>query len=428
MPLLTKLKNPFQKVIKMKFTVFMLLAWSWGASALDMQNFVKRLQAQHPFFTQQNLSQEIQTLDLQSAESTQDWIFSAGLNYINEDASDITSTYTNLNTSALTLSASKKILDSGAKLVLQHSFTQNSGDSNQARSKFSIDYVHPLLKNNSGINDKLGIDLAHLNLKINALDLLEKKEVFLQEKLKKFIDLTYAQQQASINAQRLKLSAIELKLMEEKFKSSVADKLDLLLQQSAYQAAKQRDILAKQELNILATEMAFMLKVPNVVADVDLYKIQMLESISHWLNSSRVLKILNLRNSILSRQLKSANNQKNATLDLTLGLSTQGEKSNYANATHNQSPTWRIGLDYQLPLGQRAANASAGKYLLELANLEAQKAEKILDLSIAFKVNQKNMSSLKALLFSNKLQLEAAIAQTQEQKIEYDNGNAPMRF
>ncbi len=249
---------------------------------------------------------------------------------------------------------------------------------NTNRNKFSIDYVHPLLKNKNGINDRLSTDLASIDIQINNLDLIEKQEGFIKDKLKKFVDLAYAQQQIIINNQRLDLAAQELELVKEKFNASVVDKVDVLLQEDAYQGAKQQQLQAQQDLDLLRNEIAIILNidVSNVSAEIDLYKSYTVinDNLNDYLSSkSRVLQITDLNHNLLKRQLKSDKNESEVELNLNLGIISEGEDTNYSDSISSQSPTWNVGFGLSYPIGGTKAKSNIEKTQIKITKLKQQR-------------------------------------------------------
>lgn len=162
-----------------------------------------------------------------------------------------------------------------------------------------MDYSYPLLLNKGGINDRLNTDLATIDIQVNQLDKQEQAENFVLEKLKKFVDLAYAQERRVINEQRLNLANQELTLVKTKFAASVVDKVDVLLQEDAYQNAKQQLLQSEQDLVLLRHEIAIILGMgfDEVIAKFNLYKAYQLsnDNLKEYLSTnSRVLRTTDL--------------------------------------------------------------------------------------------------------------------------------------
>lgn len=420
--------------MKKSLTSALIFAICLDIQAMTQHEFIQRLKDTHPFFTQLDLSVKIKQIDQQATTANQDWVVGVKTNFKSEDASDISSaTYDDLDTTSVDFSATKKIVSSGADITLKHSWKDKNKDLNINRNKFSIDYVHPLLKNASGINDQLNTDLSNIDIQISRLDAAEQQEVFILAQLKKFVDLTYAQARLMINNQRLDLATQELALVKQKFTMSVVDKVDVLLQEDAYQSAKQQQLQARQDLNLLRHEMAIILDISfsNVKAEFDLYQHHTTNNDNlkqYLLTNSRVLKIADLNQDLLKRQLKSDRSNSKVQLDLRLGISSEGESRHYTDSISNQSPSWNIGLDLGYPIGGTQAKSAIEKTQIKLARAKQQKQEQLLNIHARAHALKQKIQYLLEILNSNKMQIKIAKARTKEEKRRYNNANSQASF
>ncbi len=424
--------------LNLSIAVVLLLVFN-NSQAMTQSEFISRLKSTHPFFAQLNLNAQIKDIDKKATTANQDWVIGVDANYKNEDADNISSvtTYSDLDTTSIDISATKKLIDSGSDITFKHNWKEKDKAStstlNTNRNKFSIDYVHPLLKNKNGINDRLSTDLASIDIQINNLDLIEQQEGFIKDKLKKFVDLAYAQQQIIINNQRLDLAAQELELVKEKFNASVVDRVDVLLQEDAYQGAKQQQLQAQQDLDLLCNEIAIILNVDisSVSAEIDLYKPYTVinDNLNDYLSSkSRVLQITDLNHNLLKRQLKSDKNESEVELNLNLGIISEGENANYSDSISSQSPTWNVGLGLSYPIGGTKAKSNIEKTQIKITKLKQQRREQLLDIFAQAKVLKQKIGHLSKMLDSNKVQIKIAKARAVEEKSRYENGNSQASF
>lgn len=395
------------------------------ASALTTTEFITQLK-NHPFFQTQQLSKELKNLDLKASKANRDWQIGVDSNYQNSDLNNLNSTNIQQNTKSLGITAGKKIISSGGDLSLKHIWTQRNGSDNNITS---IDYIHPLLKNKYGINDRLNNDLAVLAVALEKLNIAEKTEDFIRENFSKFIDLAYFEAQKTINQKRLNLAVAELKLVKAKYAASVVDKADVLVAEDAHQNATQQWLQAKQDLLLGQHELAIILglEVKNIKAEFDLFKTYNLTSInlSKKLNQGRVLTTFKLNHKILKRRLKSAENNTNAKLDLRLNISS--EDDNNANSK-NQNPAYKIGLGFSYPLGNTKNKTAADRISTEILQLKTSKRETFLRLLSSAKITREKIHSLLEILKSNKQQIKIAKARTSEQRQQYLDGNGQASF
>ena len=414
------------------FIGFLLIATQ--VHSMDEQTFVDRLKNTHPFFTQQNLTAQIKQIDKQATTAIEDWTLGLDSQYKDENATDVpTSTYDKLETTSIDLSVKKKFAQSGADVVLKHTWKEKNKDVNNVRNKFSIDYTLPLLQNKDGINDQLQYDLADINIHINTLEQAEKEEDFIADKLKKLIDLAYYQEQYNINQQRLSLAKSQLDLVNKKFAASLVDKVDVLSQEDAYQGAKQQLLRAKQDLVLMRQEIAILLNMEgsSIKADLNLYQPYQFNAnnLKDLLaKDSRVLKKNDLQQDLLERELKSFKNQSQAQLDLNLGLSSEGEKSTYSQSLENQSPTWNIGLDLSYPIGGVKNKTDVEKTQVKLSRKKQEKQEKLISLYTNTATLKEKIELLWDILNSNKIRIEIAQSRAQEEVERYNKGNTESNF
>lgn len=425
----------------MKQLILMIFLFCAGlnAQAMTELEFIERLRGTHPFFTQQALSSQIKQVEKHSTTADEDWIVGIDSNYKNENVSDISSlssAYSKSETASIDVSATKKLFNSGSNISLKHSWIDKDKDrigADTVRNRFSLDYTYPLLRNKDGINDRLNTDVAQISIEQNALEKLEKEENFILKKLVRFIELAYAQEQQTINENRLSLANQELNLVKQKYAASLVDKVDVLLQKDAYQRAQQQLLQAQQDLILLRHEIAIMLAldINKIVAKIDLYKIHETSSLNlknQSLKASRLLKITDLEQKILKRQLLSFKNKSEMKLDFNLGLVSEGENTNNSDSLSNQSPTWKVGLGLSYPLGAVKSNSNVRKSELQLAQLAQYKQEQLLDLNTQATTLKEKINLLNKILKSNQKQITIAKARTVEEKNRYANGNGQASF
>ena len=435
----------------------LLIAGFWcivlQAQAMTQAEFVQSLKNNHPFFAQQSLSSQIKQVEKQAARENEDWIIHLKGNHRNEDVPDglrvgpatdslgvtsITSEispqyFDQLKETEIKFSATRKLVDTGSRIVFGHSWVdtnRNKDILDTTFNNFTLDYTYPLLRNKDGINDRLLGDMAQITIEQDVLERLEKEEKFILSNLGLFIELAYAQEQRLINEQRLSLAKQELDLVQEKYDASVVDKVDVLLQEDAYQSAQLLLLQAKQDLILLRQEIAITLAldVEEIVAKTDLYKVYTFPNLNlkkYLLNTARALKTIDLDHKRLKRQLHSFENKSQAILDFNIGLASVGfgESSNYSDSLDNQNIMWNVGLNLSYPLGGIKSSADISRAKIKIQKLFQSKRDKLIELHIEA-INLKEKIKLMAeMLKSNQVQISIAKALTVEEKAQYANGN-----
>ncbi len=418
-----------------KILIMTVLLGPLNVQALTEQGFVERLRTTHPFFNQQALSSKVKLIEKRATKANEDWVIALESLYQSDhkNSFDISTTTSNLDTASIGLSATRKYTNTGSDITLKHTWKDKSKSTDTTNNGFSLDYTYPLLRNKGGINDRLSGDVAQIAINQNTLQRLEVEEGFILGKLSRFIDLAYAQEQQSINERRLALSEKELALVKKKYNASVVEKVDVLLQQDAYQTANQKLLQAQQDLMLLRHEIAVTLDLDfeKVVASTDFYKIYKPSEIAlkaYLSKNSRVLKINNLSQKILKRQLLSFKNTAKAKLDLKLGISSAGENTNYSKSLSNQSTTWKVGLGLSYPIGGIEADSNIKKTNIELEILVQSKREQLLDIYTQAKTLKEKIQLLEKMMHANQAQIKIAKARTTEEKQRYSNGNGQASF
>jgi outer membrane protein len=390
-----------------------VLLLSTNATAMTQIEFIDRLKNTHPFFTQQGLEKQSSQLDYVASTANQDWVLGSSIDSENK---------LNKQISSGSISATHKMVDSGADVSISKSWSDISSKTTALTSdKFLVNYTLPLLKNVNGVNDRLLTDLSSIKTDITSLKLEQSEEAFVLTQLFKLVDLSHAQQQFSLTSSRLELAEKELKLVKDKFSQSVVDKVDVLLQEDAYQRAYQQHLQAEQDLDLLKQELAITLNMSaqSMSSEFDLYQLYQsnLGNLrKHLQVNTTEMKVAKLEQELLTRQLKSDKNNTELKLDLNLG------------AGRDIDDIWNVGLDLSYPLGNTKAKSALGKTQIEITKAKENTAELLLKLTIQASVLDKKVDHLAKLLNSYQARIEIAKSRAQEEKRRYELGNSPVSF
>ena len=361
--------------------VFISLIVNVNANAITLNEFSSRLVETHPYFVQLLLSEKTSLLDQKSSLTYSDWSINAGASEAFTSGDDTTSRlYKDLYSTKYEVSASRKVENSGASVNLKHSLTRNDKDSNATHSNvLALDYVRPLLQNKDGLNDRLAIDLASLDLIAKQISLEEQAENFLASKLTKFIDLALKQEIVESHKLSLDLSRQQLDLDEEKFKNSLIDKSVLIQQKDSYVKAKQQLLQSSKELIIERKELANLIgsQQSDMIVELDLFEEHDLTKIDprSFVKDSRSIQKFDFDKTRLQRQLQSFENKTMPNVNLNLGLSSLGENDKYFGSFGNRDYSWNIGVDISYPLGSRKELIDVERIEISIDNVDAKKQE-----------------------------------------------------
>ncbi len=356
-----------------------LLALS--ASAMTLDEYSERLVGSHPYFVQLSLSEKQSLINQKSLLTYTDWNIQAGASETFTGGEDVASRlYKDLYSTRYEIGATRKVENSGASVNLKHSFTRNDKDSIATHSNlFSVDYVRPLLQNKDGLNDKLNLDLASIELMAKKVSLEEQAENFLASKLSKFVDLALKQEIVKNHKVALDLSKERLDLVEEKFNNSLIDVTALIQEKDNYVKARQQSLQSNKELIIERRELADLIGVSesDMIVEMDLFKKQTIKTIKSrdFVKNSRAIQKYDFDKAKLQRELESLENKTMPNVNLNLGLSSLGENKKIIGSFGNRDYSWNLGLDISYPLGSRKEFLAVENTEIKMSDLDAKKLE-----------------------------------------------------
>ena len=354
---------------------------STNVSAITLSEFSERLIESHPYFVQLSLSEKSSLLNQKSLAAYTDWNIKAGASETFTGGEDVGSRlYKDLYSTKYEIGATRKVDNSGASVNLKHSLTRNDKDSNANHSNlFSVDYTRPLLQNKDGLNDKLNLDLASIELMAKKVSLEEQAESFLASKLSKFVDLALKQEIVKNHKVSLDLAKEQLDLTEDKFKNSLVDITVLIQEKDNFVKAKQQSLQSNKELIIERRELANLigLKESEMIVDMNLFEEQDLVSVDvrEFVKNSRAMQKYDFDKAKLQRELETNENKTMPNVNLNLGLSSLGENDKYFGSFGNRDYSWNIGGDISNPLGSRKELIAVENTEIKMSDVDAKRAE-----------------------------------------------------
>ena len=395
--------------------------------AITAEEFSAKLMQTHPYFLQLSLSEKVSLVDQKIARTYTDWNIQMGANESFSAGDDISSRlYKDLYTTSYEVSAHRKIANSGANLNLKHSWSRNDKDSTVLNTNvFSLDYVKPLLQNQNGLNDRLAVDIADIDLLAKQVSLLEQAESFLASKLTKLVDLALKQELEQLYMFQLELSKQQLDLAEEKFSNSLIDKSSLLQEKDTYVKANQQWLQSSRELNILRQELASLINVKEseMVVEFDLFKEQPIMRVEPavFVKNSRSMQKFDFDKSKLQRRLETYENKTMPSVNLNMGIASQAEDDKYFSSFGNRDFSWNIGVDVSYPLGARKESLDVERTEISIAQLDAQRRETEINLEQQVSYLLAQIDLLAELVDISLEQGELANEKVIEEKTKYDN-------
>jgi len=367
----------FNRIILSVFTVSL----SSNINAITLNEFSESLVESHPYFVQLSLSEKSSLLSQKSLSTYTDWNIKAGASETFTGGDDVTSRlYKDLYVTKYEIGATRKVENSGASVNLKHSLTRNDKDSNATHSNlFSVDYVRPLLQNKDGLNDRLNLDLASIDLMAKKVTLEEQAENFLATKLTKFIDLALKQEIVKNHKVALDLAKQQLDLTEDKFRNSLVDITVLIQEKDKFVKAKQQSLQSNKELIIERRELADLIgvKESDMIVEMNLFEEQKLTNVNprEFVKNSRAMQKYDFDKAKLQRELETNENKTMPNVNLNLGLSSLGENDKYFGSFGSRDYSWNIGVDISYPLGSRKELIAVENTEIKMSDIDAKRDE-----------------------------------------------------
>lgn len=298
--------------------------------------------------------------------------------------------------------------------------SENKPSTDKYKNILSATYIIPLVKNKAGINTTLDTDLALINQKIGNLQVKINPNNFINNSLKKFWKMKFLEHKVNIANKSLANGKRQLNLINQRFKSNLVDKSDVLLQTNNYQNQNISLMEAQRELQNLTG-----IKIKN--NDLKLEKIiDVVDGLE--INNLNTIKILEFKKTKIHREMRSLSNQSKPKVDLSLGMQTvRSSKSIFSSSTKNDN-ILSVGFSIAFPLKKSLNSGLISKKQNELRILNLSKKDKILELQDSNDSSLMQLSALKKILDINKEQLIINTTKTQEFEKKYANGNTELRY
>lgn len=396
-------------------------------SALSVDEYTSALIKIHPYFLQLSLSEEASLIDQQAALAYTDWSVRGSVSNSNTSGDHLASRlYSDLNMTSYEVSARKSIEQTGGNISLSHSWNRNNRDGSvSGTNAVGVDYSQPLLQNKGGLNDRLGADIAAIEATAQGLNRAEQSESFIASKTKRLVDLVLAQEKESVYRQQLNLTIIQLKLVEDKLSSGLVERSELLGELDAKLRAEQQWLQAQQELSMLRQELAAQINIHTsaMVIEFNLYQQHAIAQIDFGivLPKLRVIQQIQLEKKKLLRQRQSLENKLLPSVNVSFGLSTQGEATDYLDGFSNQDQSWRVAVDVSYPLGQNKAKLDLQRSDISLARLNARQREVEINIKQQVGTLVSQMDLLSQMMRTSLEQKQIAEDKLSEEKTRYDD-------
>lgn len=333
-------------------------------SAIDLEEYIGRLQENHPFFQKEELAVEVEQSKRETLLPRYEWRYSLSPQYTILDEPSASDLFSNLvQAAALTAGMERSYPDGrrmGFSVSTAYTWMQNppvTADKNSFQHGVEVSLSWPLKKNLEQLA-RMGYDLQEYTIKAKEVEIQENQESFLVEPATRFIDWAYALELVGIYQQRLQLAEEQLATTNRMFRSNLVDKLDVLRAEDAIRTAQQAifeyESLAKSIQAVLAT-LSDSEGIYEDKPDLDFYAFDELpgpaEAASRGKTNTRLKKPLLFLIEQLKYQSTAFGEREKATLDLFLEAGIYGPEDPFVDSLKIIHPQATIGLSYSPATG-----------------------------------------------------------------------------
>ena len=384
--------------------------------AINEQEFVQLLQKNHPFFKIENVNLRNLSVAKKIANPYDEWNFSSTM--------ATTKVFGGVNNNSLVNIFNVENID-GTTTKLSNTLTFSKSLNQKYNNTLALDYTIPLSQNKDGINNSLNLDLSNIDLIIGNLQNKIDKNNFINNNLKKLWNLKFLQLNTEINRKILQKEGEQLLILQKKMNNNLVDSADALLQQNNYQAKKINLISANSEELELQSEIENIIKVKIQNINLNLENLNFKPQNLEIYELSKI-KILNLQQQKINRQIISLEDKSKSKIDLNVGInSTRNGNSVFGSRDDNSVS---LGLTIALPLG---GDVNSNLLLSQQNNLDALSwsvKQASLDLKNNYNTIIMQLKSLKEISIVNKQQLITSNQRVLELEKMYLNNNTELQY
>jgi hypothetical protein len=434
------------KVLLINVVMLLLCFTQFGeAKTVSLDELLTMVQQNHPFFEKESLSVTIAVESQKRYLGDRDWIVESSPFIAYENKTKLfNTTYDKLSQLQLGGSLQKKFWKTGGRLSASYYsvyvdqeyrtlFSENPSE--LFRQQLSVTYSHPLLRNQSGILDRLEYELAAYTVNFSEIQSIENQENFLLDVGISFLDWMFLEEQTNIDDERLRLAEEELASSKQKYEAHLVDKVDVLRQEDAQRIAKQNMVLSQSQASAKRTELAVLALSPEISdskPEFDVYSLVVLEEVEHTISrlndDSRILKAFDALQGQLMLKKRGFANQEKPQLDLSVGSILLEDDESYLQSFGLSNPSLSVGVKFTYPLGNHANKADVQKTELELLQLKADRQSIFLDLESSIRSMLIQIKEMEDVLELNLSQIESARERTLEEMKMYKQGRGDMTF
>ena len=422
--------------------IFMLIAVPGFAEDITMEGFLELVKANHPFFTKEALSADIERKQAESYPGAQDWVFNITPSFSHlGKASASEYSADRVDRFGIDTGISRSIWKTGGSFGLSASTGYTNRDMSQEgitksyKHGVGISYTHPLMQNSRGKLDRLAYELSDYTIEFTEVRALENQEDFLLGVAVRYLDWVELSEMIEISKERLALSQEQLQQVDKRFKANLVDRVDVLRGEDAVRIAEQTILqlelqwkATRAELSVLAGSDELYEKSPSY----DIYALAELpaedEASGRLKERSRLLKTFDILKSRLAGQREGLLEQKRSQLSLGVAGGVYGSDEKFGKSLGIYKPDASVSLVFIKTFGNNTLNAQIEKIDLQVRRIEEDKKSVEVSLEASLINLLIQLSEMEKVLALNRAQIESAEEKTKEELKMYNQGRGQLTF
>ena len=430
--------------IKILFLFIVYASFTFSPAQTITQNeFINMLKIKHPIFEKEKMTSQIEQEDRNSYVGAQDWRINSSLFYFHEEPVIAISGPEKTDAIAIDGGIEKVFWGTGSRLSASYSFNRAKIKINPLwgfpnafyQNKIALTYKHPLLKNKNGFLDRLQYNLKQYDIDFSDIQSLENQENFLLNSTAKFLDWVYLSEQEKIILERIKLSEEELERTKRKRRANLVDQADVIRSEDAVRIWKQNLMLVQSQGKALRAELAVLTQNTefyNLKPDFELYEvtkhISLEQATQQLIENSRLIKTLSVRLDQLEYVNKGHKETLKPDLWAVAEVNTKNLDEDLGGSFTMDKPDALIGLQFNLPLGNRTAKSNITKTDLQISQLKKQIDEITITLTSVLSNLYTQIIELENVFKLNQEQINSAKIRTEEELKLYNQGRGDLTF
>ncbi len=419
------------------------LASSSYSQTITREDFLDRLKQVHPIFEKEELTPRIESEERSSLRGAEDWNIFSSVNLSHEEPAIAIAGPEETDAISFEGGFDRAFWKTGGRLSASYSSFRASLEIDPLfrvpdlfyQNQLTVTYTHPLMRNKSGLLDRLQHDLKQYDIDFSEVRSFENREDFLAGIAQQFLDWVFLEEQERIIQERLRLSEEEYERTKKKREAHLVDQADVIRAEDAVRFWKQNQMLIESQRKSLQAELAVLSKnneLYNMSPEFPLYEPVELapldDAITVLKEQSRLIRALDIRLKQLGHSRLGLENTLKPDLSLVARFNIKEAALDFPGSLKMEKPDAMVGLLFSVPLGNRTIKHQITKTDLQVKQLEKELENVTLSLVAALTEVHIQISELEKVLALNKEQIVSARERTEEELKLYNQGRGELTF